>query len=101
MAAALAVGRTPADAWLSLAEDPRWGPAAKDLARSARSGTGIVETLQVHAEEMRLRADEQVMRRARAVGVSSVIPLMVCFLPAFVMVGVVPIIAGLMSHLLG
>ena len=39
--------------------------------------------------------------RARRAGVSSVMPLMVCFLPAFLLIGVVPIIAGAALHLFG
>ena len=39
------------------------------------------------------RAD--VETRARAVGVKAVVPLGVCLLPAFVLVGVVPLVAGL------
>ena len=35
------------------------------------------------------------------IGVSSVMPLMVCFLPAFLLIGVVPIIAGAALHLFG
>jgi hypothetical protein len=33
--------------------------------------------------------------------VSSVLPLMVCFLPAFVLVGVVPIVGGMVLKLFG
>ena len=99
--AALHVGRDPTKAWLALAEDPVWGPPARDLARSLRSGTGMAECLRVHAEEARRRRREAAMRAARAVGVKSVKPLMVCFLPAFVLLGVVPLVASLVGGLLG
>lgn len=87
-------------AWLELADVDAWGPVARDVARSARSGTSLVEVLHVHADEARLVAQEQALKRARTAGVRSVVPLMVCFLPAFVLVGVVPIIAGLLEGLL-
>ena len=38
--------------------------------------------------------------RARKAGVSSVVPLMVCFLPAFILIGVVPIVGGVASRVL-
>ena len=34
-------------------------------------------------------------------GVRTVLPLMVCFLPAFMLVGVVPIVAGVVMGMLG
>jgi len=37
--------------------------------------------------------------RARRVGVRSVLPLMTCFLPSFLLLGVVPIIGGVVGHL--
>lgn len=99
--AALHVGRDPTEAWLTLAEHPVWGAPARDLARSLRSGTGMAESLRVHAEEARRRRREAAMRAARAVGVKSVQPLMACFLPAFVLLGVVPLVASLVGRLLG
>ncbi|MDO5083975.1 type II secretion system F family protein [Arachnia propionica] len=99
--AALHVGRDPTKAWLTLAEHPAWGPPARDLARALRSGTGMAESLRVHAEEVRRRRREAAMRAARAVGVKSVQPLMACFLPAFVLLGVVPLVASLVGRLIG
>ncbi|MGV8845083.1 type II secretion system F family protein [Tessaracoccus sp.] len=96
----LRVGVPEQQAWCELADDDEWGPVARDVARSARSGTSLVEVLHVHADEARLVAQEQALKRARTAGVRSVVPLMVCFLPAFVLVGVVPIIAGLLEGLL-
>lgn len=71
-----------------------WVPVARDLARGAASGTGMEATLHTHASDARRRRQESLELRARTVGVRSVMPLMVCFLPAFLLVGVVPIIAG-------
>ena len=96
----LRMGIPEQQAWLEVGTDEVWGPVARDVARSARSGTSLVEVLHVHAEEARLMAEERALQRARTAGVRSVVPLMVCFLPAFVLVGVLPIIAGLLSGLL-
>ncbi len=101
VAGQLRLGRAPSDAWLSLADDPWWGEVAKDVARSATSGTSLVKGLRIHASEARRELETAQLRRARTVGVRSVLPLMACYLPAFVLVGVVPIIAGLLARFLG
>ena len=99
--AQLQVGRDPQDAWGSLADHPDWGPPARDAARSARSGTSLVECLRVHADEARRRRREQETKQARSVGVKSVQPLALCFLPAFVLIGVVPLVASLLGTFTG
>lgn len=97
----LEVGRPPEEAWAELREHPTWGPPARDLVRSARSGTGLVDGLRLHADDARRVARDAALRRARTVGVRAAVPLVACFLPAFVLVGVVPIIAGLLTGMLG
>lgn len=101
VAGQLRLGRAPSDAWLSLADDPWWGEVSRDVARSATSGTSLVQGLRIHASEARRELETAQLRRARTVGVRSVLPLMACYLPAFVLVGVVPIIAGLLGRFLG
>lgn len=100
VSAHLHVGRTPEEAWDTLRQHPIWGDAARDLARSARSGTSLVEVLQAHAEDARALAHDHQVKRARTAGVKSVLPLMVCFLPAFILIGVIPIIGALLQQFL-
>lgn len=97
VAGRMRIGRTESEAWAELVEDHWWGQVARDVGRSARSGTSLVEGLRIHAEDHRRRVATDRQKRARAVGVRSVVPLMACFLPAFVLVGVVPVIAGLLG----
>lgn len=96
----LQIGRSDAQAWATLHDHPVWGPMARDLARCADSGAGVAEVLGVHATEARARRRAQRELQARTVSVRSVLPLVSCFLPAFVLVGVVPIIAGTFSSFL-
>lgn len=96
----LTMGIPEQQAWQELVNDDVWGPVARDVARSARSGTSLVEVLHAHADEARLVAEETALQKGRTAGVRSVIPLVACFLPAFILVGVVPIIAGLLKGLL-
>ena len=84
------------EAQLQVGRDP-----ARDAARSARSGTSLVECLRVHADEARRRRREQETKQARSVGVKSVQPLALCFLPAFVLIGVVPLVASLLGTFAG
>ncbi len=95
--AAVRLGRAEDDAWRELRTHPVLGPVATDLARSAASGTRLVELLGVHARVARRLRQAELEAMAKAVGVRCVVPLMVCFLPAFLLVGVVPIIGSVLA----
>ena len=96
----LNVGRSVEEAWEELGQHPVWGAVAKDMVRASRSGTSLSGSLRLHADDVRMQVRDDAMKRARRVGVKSVIPLMACFLPAFVLIGVVPIIASLLKNFL-
>jgi pilus assembly protein TadC len=88
------LGAPDTDAWRDLRGHPQLGPAAIDLARSVESGTMLVETLNHHARAARADRRAALQVRARAVGVRSVLPLMICFLPAFLLLGVLPAVVS-------
>jgi hypothetical protein len=94
------LGCSDAEAWTGLADDPLWGDVARELARSVDSGSASARILRSHAERARRNRAATLMTRARSVGVMSALPLMCCFLPAFLLVGVVPIIGGLVGSYL-
>lgn len=98
--AVTALGVSDADAWRALADHTQLGGAAGDLARSVESGTMLVEGLRRHAEVARERRRAALQVRARAVGVSSVMPLMTCFIPSFLLLGVVPTIVSALGQAL-
>lgn len=100
VAALVGVGVPDARAWTSLADDPDWADATREMARSVQSGAGAAQALRRLAEEARSRRRDAVTKKARAVGVRAVWPLMACYLPAFLLVGVVPIVAGLVRDLI-
>lgn len=97
----LEVGCGAGRAWAELRNHPAWAGAAREFIRSTRSGSSLAEALRGLAAEARHDAREEQLRRARTAGVKAVGPLMVCFLPAFIAVGIVPIIAGLLRGFLG
>jgi pilus assembly protein TadC len=88
------LGVPEVDAWRSLHAHPQLGAVAVDLARSFESGTRLIETLHHHAGLARAERRAALQIRARAVGVRSVLPLMICFLPAFLLLGVVPAVVS-------
>lgn len=96
--AATALGVSDAEAWRSLRDHPQLGPVAMDLARSVESGTQLVEGLRRHAQVARERRRAAQQVRARSVGVRSVLPLMICFIPSFMLLGVVPTVVSAITH---
>ncbi|MEL4503634.1 type II secretion system F family protein [Luteococcus sp. H138] len=95
----VSIGLSDGDAWRSLIDDPAWSAVAKDLARSSDTGSAAAAVLRQHATDARTARQDAQLAQARAVGVRSVLPLMACFLPAFLLTGVVPIVAGLVGSL--
>jgi pilus assembly protein TadC len=97
----VAVGLTDAEAWLGLAGDEVLGPLAKDVARAAGWGTTVGAILTDYAADLRRDLAGEARTRARAVGVRTALPLAACYLPAFVLLGLVPILLAGVFALVG
>lgn len=97
----LDLGVDEATAWRSLGAQPGYRSVARDVARSISTGVALADLLRSHAREARAASETLARARARKVAVSGVIPLVACFLPAFLLVGVVPIFGGIVGHLFG
>ena len=101
VAAALRLGSPPAEAWASLGSGrDAAGAAARALARAAEGGAPVAAAVQRVAADARRHQHAQAQRRAARAGVLAVLPLGLCFLPAFVLLGVVPAVVGLAGPLL-
>lgn len=101
-ARALRGGVDPTTAWsdlLSLGGESA-AIARSALRRSLRSGSGLADALERAAAHMRRSAAVDAEARLNASTVRVVLPLALCFLPAFVLVGVIPIVAGIAAGLL-
>lgn len=96
----LALGTTPAQAWGSLGDDPVLAPLGRALARAETSGASVVATVERLAEELERHDLAATEDRARAVGVKAALPLGLCLLPAFLLLGIVPTVAGLLGTFL-
>jgi pilus assembly protein TadC len=98
--AGLALGVAPAEAWTALAGDPVLAPLGRALARAETTGASVVTTVERLADELEERELAVAEDRARAVGVRAAVPLGLCLLPAFIVLGIVPTVAGLLGSLL-
>lgn len=103
--AGLAVGSAPGDAWAALAEGedparPVAAPAVRALVRAGEGGAPVAAAVARLAAEARAEDRARAEQAARRAGVLAVAPLGACFLPAFVLLGVVPVVVGLAGPLL-
>lgn len=92
-----ALGGPPAAAWDLVADDEVLAPLGRALARSQRTGSSVVEAVEQLAEELEREDNAAAEDRARRVGVSAAVPLGLCLLPAFVLIGIVPTVAAMLS----
>jgi Flp pilus assembly protein TadB len=101
ISARLALGADPAREWARSAHDPQLAGLARAMQRSAESGAPLADGLTRLAEDLRRDRRTRSQIRARNVGVKAAGPLAACFLPAFMLIGVVPTVAGSFRHLFG
>ncbi|WP_344264262.1 type II secretion system F family protein, partial [Streptomyces sodiiphilus] len=96
----LRLGGEPAAAWGRLAELPGAAVLARQLALADSSGVPAVSAVSAAAAECRVRRARAAQARARRAAVHVTGPLGLCFLPAFLLTGVAPVIIALARTLL-
>lgn len=99
--ARLRLGVDPARVWSDLGAHPQLGPLGRALARATESGASVADAMHRLAEDQRRSTRAEVESRARSVGVKAAVPLGLCLLPAFVLIGVIPMVAGSVAVFLG
>jgi pilus assembly protein TadC len=99
-AAQARLGGEPAEAWGPLAALPGAAPLARLLERAEESGVPAAVPVARLAVEARAERGRAATERARRAGVMVTVPVGLCFLPAFVAVGVMPVVIGLAGGLL-
>ena len=99
VAALLAVGADVDTAWRPAAECPELAAVAAAARRSALAGTPLAVAVRAHAAILRAESVAQMQSRAARAGVMMTAPLGVCFLPAFLCLGLAPVIIGLLGTL--
>ncbi|MCX6400632.1 MAG: type II secretion system F family protein [Propionibacteriales bacterium] len=95
IAARLQLGSNAGDLWAALGADPELGPLGRTLARAHRTGAPVVAAVERLGDELARRGRSAVEDRARAVGVRAAVPLGVCLLPSFLLLGIVPLAVSL------
>ena len=96
--AALDLGAAPEDAWRCC--PPELAVISQAAMRSARTGAPLTILLRRIADDLARDRRRAVEVAARSAGVRAVAPLAACFLPAFLLVGVVPVVVSLAGSLL-
>lgn len=96
---ALGLGADPAEVWRDLGQDPALAPLGRALARAHDTGTPVADVVAQLAEQLAAQERAEVEDRARRVGVRAAVPLGLCLLPSFVLLGIVPLAATLLGDL--
>ncbi len=100
-AAAAELGTAPASAWREWIGHPVYGPLARAMIVTGESGSAVAGRLESVARQLRNAAGQQAIAQAQRVGVALMAPLGLCFLPAFVCLGVVPVVVGIAGRVFG
>ena len=97
----LELGAEPAEAW-GVPDGSAAGLAAvaEIAVRSHASGVRLADAFERAAHQVRADCRSRALARAQRAGVQAMGPLAACFLPSFVCLGIVPVIAGVASTVL-
>ena len=96
----LALGADPEQAWQSALACPSTAELARGARRTARSGAALAGVAEALAVELRGEANDRAEARAERAAVAVTGPLGLCFLPAFLCLGVIPVVVGLATRLM-
>ena len=80
-------------------EDARWQPILDILINGYNSGGQLTPSLDALLLQLRDEAQGEKTRKIRGVAVRCVLPLGLCFLPAFIALTIVPIVASFVAQL--
>lgn len=100
-AAEVRLGGEPGDAWRGLADTPGAAALARLLERADVSGLPAAGPVARLAADARAEWTRTATARARRAAVMVTAPVGLCFLPAFITVGVLPVVIGLAGGALG
>ncbi|MYT48721.1 hypothetical protein SRIM_023015 [Streptomyces rimosus subsp. rimosus ATCC 10970] len=100
VAAELRLGAEPSAAWQRFGELPGARDLTRCMERAGISGVPAVEGVARIAAGLRAAAHRTAAERARRAAVLVTFPLAACFLPAFLVIGVAPVLIGLAGELM-
>lgn len=96
----LRLGLEPAAAWSALCFPVEANRLADTVVRGADSGAAVARALGRLADDLRTARTTEVEAASSRVGVLIVLPLGLCFLPAFVFAGIAPVIVAILGDVL-
>jgi Flp pilus assembly protein TadB len=95
----LALGADPVEAWRPAMERPETAALARGARRTTRSGAALAGVAAALANAVREKTYDAAEARAQRAAVLIAGPLGLCFLPAFLCLGIVPVVLGLAGRL--
>jgi pilus assembly protein TadC len=93
------LGAAPRRAWAGV--PPPLDALARTVVRAGESGSAVVPALQRLAADLRSSDRSDTEAAVRRAGVWVLAPLGLCFLPAFLCLGVVPLVLGIAADVFG
>lgn len=99
VAGRLRLGAAPREAWADVPADV--APLARVVVRAGETGSSVVPALQALAVDRRSAQRAATAAAVQRAGVAVLAPLGACFLPAFLCLGVVPLVLGVAADALG
>lgn len=95
----LALGADQDKAWAPATSCPDTAALARGARRAAHSGTALADLVADLATTVRATAADAAEATAQRAGVLIIVPLGLCFLPAFVCLGIAPVIVSMADQL--
>jgi hypothetical protein len=100
VAGLLELGADPVSAWRSAEQLPALSTFARAAGRSAGTGSALAQVARAEAARLRATLLDTAQARAQRAAVLITGPLGLCFLPAFVVLGIAPVVVGLAGEVL-
>jgi Type II secretion system (T2SS), protein F len=100
VAGLLELGADPVDAWKPAIRQPALATFARAAGRSAGTGAALAEVARSEGARIRAELIDTAQARAQRAAVLITGPLGLCFLPAFLALGIAPVVIGLAEEAL-
>lgn len=94
----LALGIDVQRAWSDMATIPQLSELAHIASCSGKSGAALSEACQRIAHHHREQAKDEAIAQAEHAGVLIALPMTLCYLPAFFLLGLMPVLVGMGSN---
>jgi len=100
VAGLLELGADPVDAWRTVEHRQALAAFARAAARSAGTGAALARVARTECLRLRAELTDAAQARAQRAAVLITGPLGLCFLPAFLVLGIAPVVIGLAGEAL-